>query len=152
MMDVTAWRREQRLRLYAARKAMTAEQRYDAARKISGGLDDHFAYHKPALVGLYWPIKYEPNLLSWARTQAQTFRFCLPVAVSRGQPLEYWLWVPGDRTQSGVWDIQIPAHREVVTPALIIAPLLGFDRARYRLAMVVAISTARSRCSGIGHS
>jgi 5-formyltetrahydrofolate cyclo-ligase len=133
MMDVTAWRREQRLRLYAARKAMTAEQRHDAARKISGGLDDLFVYHKPALVGLYWPIKYEPNLLSWARTQAQTFRFCLPVVVWRGQPLEYWLWMPGDQTQSGVWDIQIPARREVVTPDLMIAPLLGFDRARYRL-------------------
>ena len=47
--------------------------------------------------------------------------------------LEYWLWMPGDQTQSGVWGIQIPARREVVTPDLMIAPLLGFDRARYRL-------------------
>ena len=71
MMDVAAWRREKRAELYAARKAMTAEQRHDAARKIAGGLDDHCARHKPALVGLYWPIKYEPNLLSWARARAR---------------------------------------------------------------------------------
>jgi hypothetical protein len=37
MIDVTAWRREKRLRLYAARKAMTAERRHEAARKIAGG-------------------------------------------------------------------------------------------------------------------
>ena len=35
--------------------------------------------------------------------------------------------------QSGVWGIQIPARRDVVTPDLMIAPLLGFDRDRYRL-------------------
>lgn len=35
--------------------------------------------------------------------------------------------------RSGVWDIQVPASRDVVTPNLMIAPLLGFDRDRYRL-------------------
>jgi hypothetical protein len=35
--------------------------------------------------------------------------------------------------RSGVWDIQVPASRDVVTPDLMIAPLLGFDRDRYRL-------------------
>jgi 5,10-methenyltetrahydrofolate synthetase len=133
MIDVTAWRQEERQRLYAARKAMTAEQRREAARKIADVLDDHCACHKPALVGLYWPIKYELNLLSWARARALASRFCLPVVVARGQPLEYWLWTPGDLMQSGVWDIQVPAHRDVVTPDLMIAPLLGFDRDRYRL-------------------
>jgi 5-formyltetrahydrofolate cyclo-ligase len=133
MMDVAAWRREQRLRLYAARKAMTGEQRHEAARKISSGLDDHCAHHKPVLVGLYWPIKYEPNLLSWAHAREQTLHFCLPVVVSRGQPLEYSLWTPGDLMRSGVWGIQVPARRDVVMPDLVIAPLLGFDRDRYRL-------------------
>lgn len=132
-MDVATWRREKRLELYAARKAMTAEQRHDAARRIAGGLDDHCALHKPALVGLYWPIKHEPNLLSWARVRAQSLRFCLPVVVERGQALEYWRWTPGDALQSGVWGIPVPAKREIVTPDLMIAPLLGFDRDRYRL-------------------
>lgn len=132
-MDVAAWRRDERLRLYAARKAMTAEERHEAARKIASGLDDHCACRKPVLVGLYWPIKHEPNLLCWARARTQTLRFCLPVVVARGQPLEYWLWTPGDPMRSGVWDIQIPARRDVATPGLMIAPLLCFDRDRYRL-------------------
>lgn len=133
MIDVAAWRREIRPRLYAARQAMTVEQRREAARKIAAALDDHCASQRPALVGLYWPIKYEPGLLSWARARAQTLRFCLPVVVARGQPLEYWRWAPGDATRSGVWGIQVPVRRDVVTPDLMIAPLLGFDRDRYRL-------------------
>ena len=99
-MDVAAWRREKRTALYAARKAITAEQRHKAVRKIADRLDDHCIHHKPALVGIYWPIKCEPNLLSWARMRVQTLRFCLPVVVSRGQPLEYWLWTPGRSWQA----------------------------------------------------
>jgi 5-formyltetrahydrofolate cyclo-ligase len=76
MMDVVAWRREKRIELYTARKAMTAEQRHEAARRIAGRLDDHCIRRKPELVGLYWPIKYEPNLLAWARVS--NLRFCLP--------------------------------------------------------------------------
>jgi 5,10-methenyltetrahydrofolate synthetase len=132
-MDVAAWRREKRAELYAARKALTPEQRHEAAHKIAAGLDGHCARHQPAWVGLYWPIKYEPNLLAWARRSASNLRFCLPVVVTRGHPLEYWRWTPGDAMQSGVWGIQVPARREVVAPDLMIVPLVGFDRDRYRL-------------------
>jgi 5,10-methenyltetrahydrofolate synthetase len=133
VIDVVAWRREKRAELYAARKAMITEQRQEAARKIVAGLERHCARHEPMWVGLYWPIKYEPNLLAWARARANELRFCLPVIVTRGQPLEYWRWTPGDAMQSGVWGIQVPARRDVVTPDLMIAPLLGFDHERYRL-------------------
>jgi 5-formyltetrahydrofolate cyclo-ligase len=110
MMDVAAWRREKRLELYAARKAMTAEQRHNAARKIAGELDDHCARHKRTLIGLYSPIKHEPSLLSWARLRAQSLQFCLPVVVARGQPLEYWRWTLGDALQSGVWGVNRHAN------------------------------------------
>ena len=132
-MDVTTWRREKRIELYAARAALTAEQRHDAARRIAEALDRHSADRKPERIGLYWPIKHEPNLLAWARERSREMQFCLPVVVERGQPLEYWNWTPGDAMQSGVWGIQVPSRREVVTPDLIIAPLVGFDQARYRL-------------------
>lgn len=133
MIDVAAWRREKRVQLYAARQALSAGQRRAAARRIAEGLDDHCSVRKPTLIGFYWPIKYEPNLLTWARARAGTFRFCLPVVVARGQPLEYWYWTPGDAMQSGVWGIQVPARRVPATPDLMIAPLVGFDHDRYRL-------------------
>jgi len=132
-MDIVAWRRETRAVRYALREAMTAEQRHDAARKIAAGLDRYCADHKPGRIGLYWPIKHEPNLFAWARERSIELQFCLPVVVARGQPLEYWPCPSGDAMRSGVWGIQVPSHRDVVMPNLMIAPLVGFDRARYRL-------------------
>ena len=132
-MDVMAWRRETRAALYAAREALTPEQRHDAARKIAVGLDRYCAGHKAERIGLYWPIRYEPNLLAWAHERQRGLKFCLPVVVARGQPLEYWRWTPGDPMRSSVWGIQVPSRRDVVMPDLMIAPLVGFDRARYRL-------------------
>jgi 5-formyltetrahydrofolate cyclo-ligase len=46
-MDVAAWRREKRTELYSARKAMTAEQRHDAAQKIAVRLDNHCKRDRP---------------------------------------------------------------------------------------------------------
>ena len=132
-MNVAAWRRETRVALYAARAGLTPEHRHAAARAIAAGLDRYRDAHKPKRIGLYWPIKFEPNLLNWARDGRGDAQFCLPVVVARGEPLEYWHWSPGDAMISGVWGIQIPARRDVVTPDLMIAPLVGFDPARYRL-------------------
>ena len=32
-----------------------------------------------------------------------------------------------------MWDIPVPEKREIVTPAIVLAPVLGFDRECYRL-------------------
>ena len=40
---------------------------------------------------------------------------------------------PGEPMQSGLWGIQVPARRVVVPHDVMIAPLVGFDRERYRL-------------------
>ena len=158
-MDVVAWRREKRAELYAARAALTAEQRHEAAGRIGEGLDRCCAVRKPGLIGLYWPIRHEPNLLRWAGDRAGALTFCLPVVVARGQPLEYWRWAPGDPMRDGVWGIQVPAHRDVVTPDLMVAPLVGFDHARYRLGngggyfdRTLAVLTNRPFVIGVGYA
>ncbi len=133
MMDVMAWRKAKRTELYAVRAAMPAHDRHDAAIRIAAGLDRHCNELKPECVGLYWPIRHEPNLLAWAAQRSGGMMFCLPVVVAKGLPLEYWRWTPNDPTRSGVWGIPVPARRDVVTPSVLIAPLVGFDRARYRL-------------------
>ena len=156
-MDIEAWRREKRAELYAIRKSMSGAARNDAARKIAEALERHCRSRKPEWLGLYWPIKYEPNLLAWAR--ASDFRFCLPVVIARGQPLEYRQWTPGEPMQSGVWDIQIPVRRDVVEPDLMVAPLVGFDRQRYRLGngggyfdRTLAVRTDRPLVIGVGYA
>ncbi len=59
--------RGKRGELYAARKAMTYELRREAARAIGVVLDDRCDDHRPTLVGHYWPIKCQPDLLQWAQ-------------------------------------------------------------------------------------
>ena len=60
---------------------------------------------------------------------------CLPVVVARNAPLEYWRWRQGDPFDRGFWDIPVPARRDVVIPDLMLAPMVGFDRANYRLGL-----------------
>ena len=60
-------------------------------------------------------------------------RVALPVVIAHGQPLEFREWRPGARLARGVWNIPYPADGAVVTPDVAVAPLVGFDRACYRL-------------------
>jgi 5-formyltetrahydrofolate cyclo-ligase len=132
---VSAWRRQQRATLLAERRTTTPEQRRHAGQIIANELDRIVAAKGCQTIGLYWPIKQEINLLPWSETLARRggITLCLPVVVTRKAPLEYWRWQQGDPLGRGIWDIPIPARRDVVTPDLVLAPLVGFDRANYRL-------------------
>jgi 5,10-methenyltetrahydrofolate synthetase len=98
-------------------------------------LSEHVAASGFSSIGLYWPIKHEINLLSWAQALAQRTRvvLCLPVVVAQKTPLEYWRWQQGEPLGRGIWDIPVPTRRDVVLPDLMLAPLVGFDRDNYRL-------------------
>lgn len=133
--EVAAWRRAKRTELLAQRQGLLSEDRKRAADIIAGKLDRLCAGMTLTVVGLYWPIQLEPSLLPWggALVRRRKIGLCLPVVVIRQAPLEYWRWAPGDATVPGFWNIPVPAQREVVTPDLVLAPLVGFDRAGYRL-------------------
>jgi 5,10-methenyltetrahydrofolate synthetase len=133
--EVTAWRRTKRAELLAQRQSLSPEDRKRAVDTIAAGLDRLCAGMTVTMVGLYWPIQQEPSLLPWGRAlaQRQSIGLCLPVVVAPQSPLEYWRWAPGDAMVPGFWNIPVPAQRDLVTPDLVLAPLVGFDRARYRL-------------------
>ncbi len=133
--DLTAWRRAQRARLLACRQTIPHDDRAAATALITAALDRLVAQRKPRAIGFYWPIRLEPNLLDWARATAAAGgpALCLPVVVTPKTPLEYWLWTPGSAMAKGFWNIPVPAERHPVLPDLIIAPLVGFDTANYRL-------------------
>jgi 5-formyltetrahydrofolate cyclo-ligase len=137
MMDqeVAHWRRQRRADLLATRRTLSPEDRQRAVRVIGDRLDALVAARGCATIGLYWPINHEISLLPWADALARRAEIvlCLPVVVTRHAPLEYWRWRQGDAMQRGIWDIPIPAHRDVVIPDLMLAPMVGFDRANYRL-------------------
>jgi len=58
----------------------------------------------------------------------------LPVIVERDAPLEFWAWHDNTTMRTdAIWNIPVPAERNVITPAVLFVPLLGFDAHGHRL-------------------
>jgi 5-formyltetrahydrofolate cyclo-ligase len=133
--EIASWRRERRTELLAMRETISAEQRQRIALAIAIELDTIVAANGCETIGLYWPIKHEINLLPWGDALARRpgVALCLPVVVTPKAPLEYWRWTQGEALSRGLWDIPVPARRDVMTPDLMLAPVVGFDQANYRL-------------------
>jgi 5,10-methenyltetrahydrofolate synthetase len=131
--EVRAWRREARQKLLAARAAIAAPVREDLSRKLMARLQP-LLQDRPDPISFYWPIKAEPDLKPLMRAlDAAGIRVCLPVAIKLGEPLTFRPWTKGSRMERGLWDIPIPADPTEVEPRTLIAPIVGYDGAGYRL-------------------
>lgn len=132
--DVARWRKAERERLIAARLALSVEERTANAADIARQLDGIVGFTCETVISLYWPFRGEPDLRGWmGSAHARGAQVALPVVVAKGQPLVFRTWTPGGRLERGVWNIPFPADGAEVTPTVVIAPLVGFDPACYRL-------------------
>lgn len=129
--DAVRWRKAERARLIALRQAMPVAERHEADARVVADL----AGDCGEVVAIYWPFRGEPDLRGWAATMREKgARIVLPVVLAKGQPLEFRLWSPGTKLERGVWDIPIPVEgAPVLTPDLVIAPVVGADAKRFRL-------------------
>src|SRR5690606_38068957 len=57
----------------------------------------------------------------------------LPVVERRASPLVFRPWRPGAAMERGHWNIPVPATTETLVPDVVLAPLVGWDAAGYRL-------------------
>jgi 5-formyltetrahydrofolate cyclo-ligase len=131
--DVARWRKAERARLIALRCALPEEDRARHTAAIARRLDE-IAARAGEIVSLYWPIRAEPDLRSWMREACRRgLRVALPVALALGQPLTFREWRPDAAMARGLWKIPFPAEGAEVSPTVVIAPLVGFDSACYRL-------------------
>lgn len=132
--DVARWRKAERQRLIAARLAMDARERAARADMIAVGLDRAVGRVSGRIVAAYWPFRGEPDLRSWTiRVIERGGRIALPVVIRKGWPLEFRIWAPGDPLERGVWNILVPSRGPAVEPDIVVAPVVGFDAAHYRL-------------------
>jgi 5-formyltetrahydrofolate cyclo-ligase len=130
---VKTWRRAERERLLALRQGLPAEDRRRRSERIDAELRGAIG-DRPGILGVYWPFRaeFDPRpLIDWAVAAGRGV--ALPVVVNKNGPLEYRAWRPGEPLADGVWNIPVPEKREVVVPAIVLAPLVGFDAACYRL-------------------
>jgi 5-formyltetrahydrofolate cyclo-ligase len=87
------------------------------------------------VVSGYWPMEGEmdPRALM-ADLAARGHALCLPVVQGRGRPLLFRAWRKGDAMIPGALGIPTPVPAAPpLTPALLLVPLLAFDREGFRL-------------------
>src|SRR5438034_7121593 len=131
--ELKAWRKAERERLLALRQALPSTDRRRWGERIDAALRELIA-ELPGILGVYWPFRaeFDPRpLIDWAVAAGRGV--ALPVVVDKKGPLEYRAWRPGEPLVDGVWNIPVPEKREIVTPTVVLAPLVGFDRDCYRL-------------------
>ena len=132
--QVKLWRRAERERLLAWRNSVPAPERRRWGEAIEGALRLLLAERGGCVLGAYWPFRaeFDPRaLIDWADREGR--RVALPVVVDKKGPLEYRAWRPGEPLVDGVWNIPVPERREIIIPEIVLAPLVGFDDAGYRL-------------------
>lgn len=132
--DISRWRKAERKRLIEERLTLDADERRNRSDRVASTLDERIGKTRGHIVGIYWPFRGELDLRNWGTTVIERgARIALPVVIEKNQPLEYRIWAPGELLVRGVWNILVPAKGPAVEPDIVIAPLVGFDEARYRL-------------------
>lgn len=133
-LDVARWRKAERKRLIAARLEEAADVRARLAQNIAVELDQIIAPVKGRIISVYWPFRGEIDLRGWMRSAFDKgAQIALPVVVEKHQPLQFREWTPDAAMERGIWNILQPADPAFVTPNVVIAPLVGFDPACFRL-------------------
>jgi 5-formyltetrahydrofolate cyclo-ligase len=133
-LEILAWRKAERRRLIDARLAIGAEVRRRYSTEIAEQLSEFIGVLSGRTVSAYWPFRGEPDLRPWIQGLTDLgARFALPVVVEKNLPLIFRIWQHGQRLVPGIWNIPVPADGVEVIPDIIIAPVVGFDSANYRL-------------------
>jgi 5,10-methenyltetrahydrofolate synthetase len=157
-IDVMRWRKDTRARLVAERAKRTPGERRALAERIAEGLDALLGDVAGRTIGIYWPIRGEPDLRPWMDRVRERGGVCaLPVVVQPKAPVEFRVWRPGDPLERGVWDIPVPSQGPSVVPDAVVAPVVGYDTACFRLGngggyydRTLAALSPRPRAIGVG--
>ena len=137
--DVARWRRAERVRLRAARDALSVADRKAAGVTLSAHLRHLLAQQLSGAAGLalsaYWPIKGEPDVRDlMVELHGRGVTLALPVVEVKAAPMVFRRWMPGMAMVRGDWNIPVPPpDAETLTPDIALAPLVGWDGAGFRL-------------------
>ncbi|MFV0410261.1 MAG: 5-formyltetrahydrofolate cyclo-ligase [Paracoccus sp. (in: a-proteobacteria)] len=136
--EMAARRRAARARLLSERAAMGPKARATVDRAIARHLDqvlkERFNSAKGMILAGFWPIRGEVDLMGWlARQSAAGVQIALPVVAAKDAPLIFRPWSPDAEMRPGPWNIPEPATDAQIMPQIVLAPLVGWDAARFRM-------------------
>lgn len=132
-MDIDKQKAE--LRPLALERRQRAAQTADAPKRLAELFIRHFEIGAGEVVSGYYPVRGELDprpLMDWIAGRGATIG--LPVVEGRGRPLVFRRWRPGDALETGIFGVPVPGpDAPLVTPTLLLVPLLAFDGQGYRL-------------------
>lgn len=158
--DIAAWRIATRKRLLATRSALSDEEHRQRDARIVDNLEASLGGTAISCLSAYWPVRGEPDLRPWlAQLPARGTTLALPVVVGPARPLEFREWLADAPLRSALWDIHEPDGGHLVDPDVVLVPVVGFDRAGYRLGYgggyfdrTLAARIPRPHVIGIGYA
>ena len=125
-----------RKQLLTARRALDATTRAAWDHAIGEQVVDWWKAARPAALGVYWPLRDEPDLhAAYAELARLGARLLLPVVVEKHAALEFAEWRIGEAMVKDAMGVAVPADlrlQEAYPPALLV-PCLGFSPQGYRL-------------------
>ena len=119
----------------AVRLAAQSDIIADMARWDKLAADERAADDRPAIVAAYLPIRSELSPLPLVdRLAARGIVTAMPETPAPGNALVFRRWAPGDDLVDGPYGTRQPSPvAPVVVPTVILAPMLAFDPACWRL-------------------
>ncbi|MFX0541148.1 5-formyltetrahydrofolate cyclo-ligase [Roseovarius sp. S4756] len=120
----------------AARKAAFARRKaaHEACTGIGAGrLSEVLAGYRGVPLAGYMPIRTEIDPLPAMEEAAAHGPVGVPVITAAGAPLVFSRWTPGCAMKDGPFGARVPEVEALITPQILIVPLVAFDRAGGRL-------------------
>jgi len=121
-----------RTRMLALRAEIPASAAESASRSVADSLLKIIPAN--AVIAGYRAIRGELVIAeAMAQLAARGNALCLPVVQAPGKPLAFHAWKPGEILEKGHYGVEVPAAAALVTPTIVLVPLVAFDRAGHRL-------------------
>ncbi len=110
-----------------------AQAALNAAPKLAAHFFAHF--HKAATLAAYWPLSGEADCRAiMQQAHARGWRVALPIVLGHAMPLQFRQWQPDMVLTMGAHGILTPpATAPLLTPDIVLVPLLAFDAKLRRL-------------------
>jgi len=123
-----------RSQLLVLRRGLSAERKAAAEAAICAQLLDWLRMHPVTSLGVYHPIRQEPDLHSLYNALAtKGVHLSLPIIRGSGEPLDFVRWVPGEVLVKDALGTLVPATKVLAQPQALLIPCLGFNAQRIRL-------------------
>jgi 5-formyltetrahydrofolate cyclo-ligase len=128
--------------LLRARRELAPHDRAAAANAIADGVMRWWEVRQPLSLGVYWPIRGEPDLRAlYSALHARGVQLALPVVADagadaeegNGSPLRFLAWTPGEAMQQDRFGAAAPVRQTALLPAALLIPCVGFNQLRVRI-------------------